>query len=530
MRKKLFFSILLMAVLFTSTITTFLKLRTSTHRQQYADYVTTTDPDVKRIKDLQTIALYLKKYYTDHGSYPNYADGTTIYSTGTQPWIPELRTYLFPVPVDPINSSIHTQADTFVYQYQSKQCSITPKRSCSGRDTQHFVLGAHLQNPHNPNINWNFEDYWSGWFINYVVTDQTPIPPTITITPSPEPMSNPPCVSTGVTKNSNGTYSFSWLHVAHGRIEDQANCAVTLQGFNTAGVEFGDGLGGGLTSYAMTQMKQNFNMNIWRLAINVTWWNNNNFVPFAHMSYQDWIKQIIAWMEASGNYIEIDPTTWITIPPSGTGSDYCFKEGQNPPVNQNCITSQNTANTPPWNEQQVMTAIMQFWLSFIPSYTNDPAILYDALNEPYTTPFINIYDDLNQSINMIQQLNPKALVFVYGHPLGEIVNGHLADYSQPNLVYTTHLYDDSTWPWSDKIQKLLPFITWVQQHNHAFSIEEWGGNLVNKKDYADAIMNLVNNQYVSTTYYSWAYDSFFDNTGHLTPNASILQQAYGGIH
>lgn len=503
-----------------------LPLATLIAQRQHAAESSPYTADAKRIEDLQTIALYLKHYYKDHGSYPSHYNGTTLYSTLAQPWISELQNYMFFLPVDPKNVYGGAQTNTFVYQYQSKQCNTTT-HSCSDNDTQHFVLGAHLEVPSNPAINWNFTDFWGGWFVNYVVTDTTPIPANITIPPTPTPLPKPTCANTGVTRNADGTQNFSWLHVANGRIVDAHNCAVTLQGFNTIGLEFADALGGGITAHHIAQMRQSYNMNIWRLTLNVSWWNNNSFVPNAQMNYQDWIKQIIGWMRANGNYVEIDPVNYVTIPP-GAGNIYCASEGSNPPPNPNCLTSQATSNNPPWTEQQDIAATSQFWQSIVPLYKIDPAILYDALNEPYPPSFTNYHQDISEMIDIIQQLNPNALVFVYGIGYGPIVNGTAPDYPQKNLVLTDHVYDDAApYTWRDKLANVQQYINWYQAHNHAVSFEEWGDtNLPSKKPFADAIMSLVKNQYVAETYYAYSYSGFFDSTGQLTPLGLLLQQEY----
>ena len=331
----------------------------------------------------------------------------------------------------------------------------------------------------------------------------------------------------GVTKNLDGTYHFSWLHVAGGKIVDQNNCGVILVGLNTAGLEFGDASGGDMTQSHIQQLSKMFNMNLWRVAINVSWWNNNNFVSSENMHYQDWIKQQIQWMEQNGNYVEMDPTNYVTISPATGGLPYCSNESNNPPPNPNCIPSQDTLNNPPWTEQQKVTATQQFWNSVVPLYANDPAIVYDALNEPYAPAFTNYYQDLNTMINTIQKLNPKALVFVYANGVDQMVAGNLPDYSQQNLVFDFHPYPDPTNPWQDKFAHIQEWIPWIQNHNHAITIGEWGDpQLANNKPYADAVINMVKTQGVATSYYN---EGNMMSNGQLTSQGQVVQQEYASL-
>lgn len=137
--------------------------------------------DAQRKNDLHQIQIALEQYYNDHGSYPVYCDNTTVYSANSQPWISQLTSsYINSLPTDPLNTwGSWTQSTVFVYQYQAKQCTpcsggscTSSSYSCSACDNtgQHYVLGAHFENAKDVQINWNFTDYWGGWFINYVVT------------------------------------------------------------------------------------------------------------------------------------------------------------------------------------------------------------------------------------------------------------------------------------------------------------------------------------------------------------------------
>ena len=127
--------------------------------------------DARRKSDLDAVKKTLALYYSDNQKYPLHCDATWAYSRMAQPWIGELTSqYIKNLPIDPKNT--YTQGSgptTFVYQYQSKNVGTKDApgdRACSD---QYFTLGTHLENSNDPQINWDFADYYGGWFVNYVV-------------------------------------------------------------------------------------------------------------------------------------------------------------------------------------------------------------------------------------------------------------------------------------------------------------------------------------------------------------------------
>lgn len=100
-------------------------------------------------------------------------------------------------------------------------------------------------------------------------------------------------ICSGVAKNPDGSYHFSWLRVdpKTGYIMDERNCIVDLRGFNTAGTEYGDAVSSfpGLDSRRLAWFNRMFNMNYIRLNLNVGWWNTDIYVPNAQMHYRAWI-------------------------------------------------------------------------------------------------------------------------------------------------------------------------------------------------------------------------------------------------
>lgn len=107
--------------------------------------------DLRRKSDLRTIKIALELYYQSKGSYPiaasaaSYGGGGYKFSTGTQPWIPELtEDYISSgeLPKDPFNTGNEPWRKVepgYKYGYVADPC---PPYSAG----QYFVLVAQLEN------------------------------------------------------------------------------------------------------------------------------------------------------------------------------------------------------------------------------------------------------------------------------------------------------------------------------------------------------------------------------------------------
>src|SRR5690348_5797427 len=140
------------------------------------------------------------------------------------------------------------------------------------------------------------------------------------------------CHFAGVSKDANGVYHFSWLHVdsATGCIMDAHNCIVDLRGFNSAGTEYADAVSPfpSLNSQRLTWFNSLFKMNYIRLNLNVGWWNSNVYVPDAQMYYRAWIQQWTSWAEQNGDYVLLNRTNEYQLPPCGGTITYCPAQGE----------------------------------------------------------------------------------------------------------------------------------------------------------------------------------------------------------
>src|SRR5205085_474809 len=109
----------------------------------------------------------------------------------------------------------------------------------------------------------------------------------------------------GVTQNANGTYTFSPLHVdGAGVIRDASGCYVPLTGVEQFGTSHMQAdKYGSIDPNRFQSFHNMFKMNVWRFELNAYWWQQNVYVYDEHMSYRDWVKTMVSWAEAAGNYV-----------------------------------------------------------------------------------------------------------------------------------------------------------------------------------------------------------------------------------
>src|SRR6202049_1169174 len=255
------------------------------------------------------------------------------------------------------------------------------------------------------------------------------------------------CHYAGVSKDSNGAYHFSWLHVdsSTGYIMDSHNCIVDLRGFNTAGTEFGDGVGGfpGLSTQRLIWYNSLFKINYVRLNLNVDWWNSNVYVPNAQMYYRAWIQQTVSWAEQNGDYVLLNRTNEYQLPPCGGTITYCPAQGEPSDINDTYLQQQ-------FNAGHLLDQTLPFWNSIVSLYKNDPAILYNDWNELHdinATSWLSVQKTL---ITAIRSINPHSLIVLgsndWNNSMSPLTNGQVPDLSYSNLVYDWHIYDGKSGP------------------------------------------------------------------------------------
>lgn len=292
-------------------------------------------------------------------------------------------------------------------------------------------------------------------------------------------------VCPAVTKNSNGSYTFSWLHVAsNGYIVNADNCVVQLDGVEMGNLFLGDA-GGGQKLQDIVQYKQLIPVNLVRVNFNSQWWDSNVMVPKANMHYQQWLQQYVKWQEQTGSYVELDAGPHYSEPPCGGTITYCPTENQGTKDYQQRPTSQTSQEL----DTNIAPAV-QAWQDLTRIYANDPAIIYDVWNEPVLQNMPMFFQEMNTLINTVRAGNARSLVVVFGHGWKQIIQGQYPNYKQSNLVIDAHIYDGfngvspatgqqcsepgkSTW--TPQQSGYAANVAYAHQHGQAAIINEWGG-------------------------------------------------------
>jgi hypothetical protein len=288
-----------------------------------------------------------------------------------------------------------------------------------------------------------------------------------------------------ISRNPNGSYSFSWLHVSSsGQIVDVHNCPVLLAGFNMGDLSYGDA-DAGIKLSTVQWYKRTFPMNVVRVQFNARWWDKNVYVPGAHEAYRNWLRQYVSWQEQVGNYVILDNGPHFAEPPCGGRVSFCPTQDQGEKDYQSDPNPETAKGL-----ETYLGFDLPAWKDLATLYAHDPAMLYDAWNEPAFGDLPTLYSDMNSLINTIRASNPNALIFVYRHGFRKIMSGKYPDYSQPNLVIDLHIYPsfNGTSPatnrscvehgrpgWSPQTSGINALVQFARSHGQAVIIGEWGG-------------------------------------------------------
>jgi len=319
------------------------------------------------------------------------------------------------------------------------------------------------------------------------------------------------CRYAGVTRYSDGSYHFSWLHVdaRTGYIMDAYNCIVDLHGFNSAGTEFADGVSPfpGFSPQRFTWFNSMFKMNYVRLNLNVGWWNSDVYVPNVQMHYQAWIQQWISWAEQNGYYVLLNRTNEYQVPPCGGTITYCPHQAEPSDIDDGNLQQQ-------FNAGHLLDQTLAFWNSIVSLYKNDPAILYDDWNEMHdidATSWLKVQTTL---ITTIRSINPRSLIMLgsydWNNSMNPVTSGQVPDLSYPNLVYDWHIYGGGTagpgcvqgtsYMWSHWGAESNREFTFAHQHGHGAVINEWGG-CIDTPAYNAALSSYAASNHIGMAYY-----------------------------
>lgn len=346
------------------------------------------------------------------------------------------------------------------------------------------------------------------------------------------------CHYAGVSRDANGAYRFSWLHVdsSTGYIMDVHNCIVDLRGFNTSGTEFWDAVSGfsGLTPQRLSWFNSLFKMNYIRLNLNVGWWNSDVYVPAAQMHYRAWIQQWIAWAEQNGDYVLLNRTNEYQLPPCGGSITYCPSQAE--PSDIDDFNPQQQ-----FNAGHLLDQTLAFWQSIVSLYKNDPAILYDNWNELHDINAASWQKVQTTLIAAIRSINPRSLIILgsndWNNTMSPITNGQVADLNYANLVYDWHIYDGlsgqlngfqcvqgKSYMWANWGTISDREFSFAHQHGHGAIIDEWGGCL-DDAAYNGALSSYAASHHIGMAYF-WAGNVVNSTWTALNSNGLLAQAAY----
>ncbi|GAC1391524.1 MAG: hypothetical protein NVS4B11_27340 [Ktedonobacteraceae bacterium] len=289
--------------------------------------------------------------------------------------------------------------------------------------------------------------------------------------PSPTTKTGAGCNGMGVTKNADGTYHFSRLHVgSQGDVLDEQNCLVHLLGINQGNLF--DGNANGTTDLNGLEQKmaffhQNLPTNIVRINYNSSWWNSDVYVPTAHMHFRQWLQTYVRLEEQAGNYVELDTgPNFHDVP---CGNDHMgVNITQCPAQNQ----VRKKSSTDPTESIYYQPPALQGLTDLAKLYANDAAVLFDVWNEPATQkiPPATYFADMNQRIDTVRAQDPLTVVVVYSRYYKNIVSGKFPNYKQDNLILDYHTYKPNF-----TADRISDAVRYARAHGQATIINEYGG-------------------------------------------------------
>jgi hypothetical protein len=345
----------------------------------------------------------------------------------------------------------------------------------------------------------------------------------------------------GVTKNSDGTYHFSWLHVnANGDVVDANNCRVPLLGWNAIGAF--QGAGGAI---GKPQEQSLLQMNIVRVAFNSRWYESDVYVPNQRMHFKAWLQTIVSTLQSRGDYVMLDANNTFFEPPCGndgrgTNITFCPSEdqGRKDYSNPSSPYYHNVGGLELYQPEAV-----QALTDLAKVYANDPAVLFDVWNEPGKYIFVlpnsslNKIPDMNQRIDAVRQYDAQSLVFVYESGISEDLS-----YKQPNLVFDFHIYPNfkGTSPVThtvcstsgSNIPKVQQEFAALRKAGRAVFIGEWG-HCYDQPAYNQQILSLAKTYNAGLAYFSET-DLLTKAKGNTAPtqlnaNGILLKQDYTSL-
>lgn len=328
------------------------------------------------------------------------------------------------------------------------------------------------------------------------------------------------------------TPAFLPLHVSpSGNILDSSGKPVLLRGLNRSGTGSGNA-DAAATDQDYAAQNNLLSMNLVRIFVNATWWNNNVQVPIANQTYQTYIDTLIQRAKKYGNYALILKAGQFPDAPCGASGQNCPAPNQgdlNCQANASLCAAQDTTGNN-------IDAAFTFWAAFAAKYGSDPAVLYDTWENMYNITSGLWSDDQNQLIAAIRDYAPQSLIFVEdtSSAFESIAAGTLPDLAWSNVVWNFHLYNASTSTCTEPAspryanwsQNMDPLVSFAQQNGHAVAFTEWGG-CNDSEPYHTNITSYAQTHSIALVYFDSSY--LLTSSDTLTATGAKVASAFTAV-
>lgn len=302
---------------------------------------------------------------------------------------------------------------------------------------------------------------------------------------------------------------------------------VLLRGVNRSGLEYSEPNAAGFLSAARITQDEireiilGWRSNILRVPFNQDWCLNGRNGHSAE-EYLASLDQVIAWASELNAYTILD-LQWLDRDTAyGTTSD---------PVN-----GKNVNHVPPTPNEQTIA----LWCILAERYRDEPAVLFDLLNEPHNA----LEDDPNPLhlvgpngmivasgkkrftarewsgwatllTTVIEKIRPDGLILVGGVDWAFDLRSVQVD--APNIVYSTHIYDNrSRKDWHKAL---------ARYEDVPIFVGEWGGTEQNV-EFGEEFASVLRNFQLGWTAWSWAD---FPHLVARTQTASFEPTPFGSL-
>lgn len=341
----------------------------------------------------------------------------------------------------------------------------------------------------------------------------------------------------GIRRLPGGDFQYSPLRIdRRGYFTDSAgSCVVHLKGFNVGRESFGDAVGDA-TEEDTAFLDRSYRMNFARLTIQVRWYNDDVFVPAAHLRYRELVKRHVAWLTARGMYVLIAKGPSFYAPPCGGENADCPYQNHG---------KQETQLDARGGDMHFSVQAERFFEKIVPVFAAQDNVLYDVWNEPHAAGELDLwYRTTQKLIDTVRRGKPSALVAVEGPDAAgggtmEALGALQKDFEGDNLFYTLHIYDGfngvspgtgrkcsepNVYPWPGPAYE-NSFAAWAHGRGRGFGITEWGGcyDYNTPTPYNDDITRIGREQDAALAYYQ-AIDTYGNED--LNENGKRVAEGY----